>query len=50
MARLIQRVTMPYFMSVIDYEVDKDLLNNDKALFNNTSQYHLKIKITEINI
>lgn len=49
MARLVQRVALPYFLSKIDYEVDKDLLDNDKALFNNTSQYHLKFTVKRIN-
>jgi cytochrome P450 len=48
MARLVQRVALPYFLSTIDYEVDKDLLENDKALFNNTSQYHLHFTVKAI--
>lgn len=48
MARLVQRVALPYFLSTLDYEVDKDLLENDKALFNNTSQYLLKFTVKAI--
>jgi cytochrome P450 len=45
MARLVQKITLPYFLSMIDYEISKDVLENDQALFNNTSQFHLNITI-----
>ena len=45
LAKLVQKIALPYFLANLEYEVDKDLLNNDKSLFNNSSQFHLMIDI-----
>ena len=49
MARLVQRVALPYFVANIDFEVNKEQLENDKILFNNYSQHHLILKINKIH-
>ena len=46
MARLVQKVALPYFIANIDYDVDQELLSNDKILFNNNSQFHLLMTLT----
>ena len=45
MARLLQKIALPYFIANIDYEVDQELLDNDKALFNNSSQFDLTFTV-----
>ena len=45
MARLVQKIALPYFIGNLDYEIDEELLKNDKLLFNNSSQCTLTITI-----
>ena len=49
MARLVQRVALPYFVANVEFDVNKEQLENEKILFNNYSQYHLQLTINRIN-
>ena len=45
LARLVQKVMLPYLLSTIQYEIDPEQLQNDKILFNAYSQFDLKLKV-----
>ena len=49
MARLVQRIALPYFVANVEFDVNKEQLENEKILFNNYSQYHLQLTINKIN-
>eukprot|EP00343_Euplotes_focardii_P002195 CAMPEP_0205806332 /NCGR_PEP_ID=MMETSP0205-20121125/9858_1 /ASSEMBLY_ACC=CAM_ASM_000278 /TAXON_ID=36767 /ORGANISM="Euplotes focardii, Strain TN1" /LENGTH=138 /DNA_ID=CAMNT_0053079049 /DNA_START=1035 /DNA_END=1447 /DNA_ORIENTATION=- len=46
LARLVQKIALPYYLANLEYEIEEDVLKNDKILFNTTSQFNLDITVT----